>query len=126
MAQTKPSFNVEISDIFDEDQEDLVIEKVSSYVKQSVEELKEYFQSTDTIEVRRISKEEAESLCRELEGKELSVRMFDVKKRQKEHEAEQIRCPKCRTVLESMEWRCPECYYEFPEYEFVGDAEDDD
>ena len=73
MAQTKPSFNVEISDIFDEDQEDLVIEKVSSYVKKSVEELKEYFQSTDTIEVRRISKDEAESLCRELEGKELAA-----------------------------------------------------
>jgi hypothetical protein len=123
MAQKKPSFNVEISDIFEDEQEEAVIEKVASYVKQSEEELREYFKTTDTIEIRRISKEEAENLCRELEGRDLSLRMFDVNARKIEREAEQIRCPKCGTVLEVMEWRCPECYYEFPDYEFVGDGD---
>ncbi|GEM_PF-1196870 len=121
MAQKKNSFGVEISDIFDDEQEDFVIAKVASYVKQNNEELKEHFKKTDTIDVRRISKEDAQKLCSELEGTELSVRMYDIQHRQQEKEAEQIRCPKCGTVLETLEWRCSECYYEFPDYEFYGD-----
>ncbi|KPJ86214.1 MAG: hypothetical protein AMS17_13505 [Spirochaetes bacterium DG_61] len=123
MAQKKPSFNVEISDIFDEEQEEFVIQKVAPCVKRSVEELKEYFKKTDTIEVRRISEEEAKGLCKELEGRDLLVKMYGIKQRQIERESKQIRCPKCGTVLETLEWRCPECYHEFPEYEFVGDED---
>jgi lipopolysaccharide biosynthesis regulator YciM len=124
MAQKKNIFVVEISDIFDEEQEDFVIEKVASYVKQNREELKEHFQTTDTIEVRRITEEEAKKLCAELEGKELSVKVHDMQQRQQEKEEGQIRCPKCGTVLETFEWRCPECYHEFPEYEFYGDDDE--
>jgi lipopolysaccharide biosynthesis regulator YciM len=124
MAQKKPSYNVEISDIFDDDQEDLVVEKVSPFMKESSEELKEQFKVTDTVLVRRISKEDAEKLCQELEGKELSVKMYDVIQRKVAREAEKTRCPKCGTVLEVLEWRCPECYYEFPEYEFMGDDDE--
>ncbi len=125
MAQKKNSFGVEISDIFDEEQEDFVIEKIASFVKQNREELKEHFKTTDTIEVRRISKEDAQKLCSELEGRDLSVKMFDIQKRQQQKESEQIRCPKCGTILESLEWRCPECYYEFPDYEFYGDEDEE-
>ena len=125
MAQKKNSFGVEISDIFDEEQEDFVIEKVASYVKQNREELKEHFKTTDTIDVRRITEEDAKKLCTELEGKELSVRMYDIQQKKQEKETNQIRCPKCNTVLEDLEWRCPECYYEFPEYDFMGDDDED-
>ena len=125
MAQKKNSFSVEISDIFDEEQEDFVIEKVVSFVKQNREELKEHFKTTDTIEVKRIAEEDAQKLCTELEGKELSVKLYNIEQRKQEKEENQIRCPKCNTVLESLEWRCPECYYEFPEYEFQGDDDAD-
>lgn len=126
MAQKKNSFSVEISDIYDEEQEDFVIEKVVSFVKQDREELKEHFKTTDTIEVKRIAEEDAQKLCKELEGKDLSVKMFSIDQKKQEKEANQIRCPKCNTVLESLEWRCPECYFEFPEYEFQGDDDDAD
>jgi tRNA(Ile2) C34 agmatinyltransferase TiaS len=125
MAQKKNSFSVEISDIYEEEQEDFVIEKVVSFVKQNREELKEHFKTTDTIEVKRIAEEDAQKLCTELEGKDLSVKMYNVDQKKQEKEANQIRCPKCNTVLESLEWRCPECYYEFPEYEYQGDDDAD-
>jgi tRNA(Ile2) C34 agmatinyltransferase TiaS len=125
MAQKKNSFSVEISDIYDEEQEDFVIEKVVSFVKQNREELKEHFKTTDTIEVKRIAEEDAHKLCTELEGKDLSVKMYNIVQKRQEKEATQIRCPKCNTVLESLEWRCPECYYEFPEYEYQGDDDAD-
>jgi len=125
MAQKKSSFCVEISDILDEEQEDFVIEKLASFVKQNREELKEHFMTTDTIDVRRLTEEDAKKLCTELEGKELSVKMYDIQQKSLEKESNQIRCPKCNTVLETLEWRCPECYYEFPEYDFMGDDEED-
>jgi lipopolysaccharide biosynthesis regulator YciM len=124
MAQKKNTFNVEISDIFDEEQEEFVIQKVLPFLKQSAEELREQFKTTDTVEVRRMSEEEAKKLCSELEGRDLTVKMSDIKKRQTERAAEQIRCPKCGAVLEMLDWRCPECYHEFPEYEFVGDEDE--
>ena len=125
MAQKKNNFCVEISDIFEEDQEDFVIEKVVSFVKQNREELKEHFKTTDTIDVRRLTEEDAKKLCTELEGKELSVKMTDIQQKKQEKEDNQVRCPKCNTALETLDWRCPECYYEFPEYEFVGDDDED-
>ena len=128
MAQKKNSFCVEISDIFEEEQEDVVIEKVASFVKQNREELKEHFKTTDTIDVRRLTEEDAKKLCTEIEGTELSVKMYDIqqsKQSKQEKEVNQIRCPKCNTVLESLEWRCPECYYEFPEYQFEDDYTED-
>jgi tRNA(Ile2) C34 agmatinyltransferase TiaS len=124
MAQKKATFNVEISDIFEDGQEDFVIGKVVPFLKESAEELKEHFKTTDTVEVRRISEEEAKRLCSELEGKDLAVRMYTVGERQKERVAEKIRCPKCKAVLDSLDWRCPECYYEFSEYEFRGDEDE--
>jgi tRNA(Ile2) C34 agmatinyltransferase TiaS len=124
MAQKKAMFNVEISDVFEDEQEDLVIEKVVPFLKESADELREHFKTTDTIEVRRISEAEAKTLCSELEGKDLAVRMYSIGERQKERVAEQIRCPKCKAVLDSLDWRCPECYYEFPEYEFTGDEDE--
>jgi hypothetical protein len=124
MAQKKNSFGVEISDIYDEEQEDFVIEKVVSLVKQNREELKEHFKTTDTIDVRRISEENAQKLCRELEGRDLSLKMYNLELKKQENVTNEIRCPKCNTVLETLEWRCPECYYEFPEYEFQGDDDE--
>jgi lipopolysaccharide biosynthesis regulator YciM len=41
-----------------------------------------------------------------------------------EKEADKVRCPSCGFVLEFLDWRCPECYHEFSEYEFFGDDED--
>jgi tRNA(Ile2) C34 agmatinyltransferase TiaS len=121
MAQKKNSFGVEISDIYEEEQEDFVIENVASFVKQNREELKEHFKTTDTLNVKRITEEDARKLVSELDGKDLSLKVYNIEQKKKEKEENQIRCPKCNTVLESLEWRCPECYYEFPEYEFHGD-----
>ena len=122
MAKNKPGFNVEISDIFDDEQEDYVIEKVGERVRQSAEELKEYFKTTDSIEIKRLSEEEAKALCDALDGHDLNVRMYDVAQKQVEREDEKIRCPKCGAVMEALEWRCPECYHEFPEYDFQDDT----
>lgn len=123
MAQKKKSYSVEISDILEPEQEDFVIDKIGRFVKQNVEELKEYFKATDTIVVKRMSEEDAKNLCEVLKNRDLSVSMYDVQERQKERESEQIRCPRCGFVLESLEWRCPECYYEFPEYGFEDEGE---
>ncbi len=122
MAQKRKSYNVEISDIFEPEQEDFVIDKVVGFVKQNGAELKEYFKTTDTIVVKRISEEDAKNLCEKLKNRDLSVRMYDVQEKKKEREAETIRCPKCGFVLEFPEWRCPDCYYEFPDFGFEDDT----
>ena len=124
MAQKKNNFGVEISDVYEEEQENLVIEKVASFVKQNEEDLKEHFKTTDTLNVKRITEEDAQKLVGELEGKDLSLKVYNIEQKKKEKEENQIRCPKCNTVLETLEWRCPECYYEFPEYEFQGDDDE--
>jgi rubrerythrin len=122
MAQKRKSFNVEISDIFEPEQEDFVIDKVVGFMKQNIDELKDYFKSTDTIVVKRISEDEAKNLCELLKNRDLALRMYDVQEKKKESEVEKIRCPKCGFVLEFQEWRCPDCYYEFPDFGFEDDA----
>jgi lipopolysaccharide biosynthesis regulator YciM len=122
MAQKRKSFNVEISDIFEPEQEDFVIDKVVGFMKQNVDELKDYFTTTDTIVVKRISEDDAKNLCEKLKNRDLAVRMYDVQEKKKEREAEKIRCPKCGFVLEFPEWRCPDCYYEFPDFGFEDDT----
>jgi hypothetical protein len=37
-----------------------------------------------------------------------------------------VRCPKCGFTLEFADWRCPECFYEFPDFDFVGDEGEDE
>ena len=116
-------YYVEISDIIEPEQEDRVIEVVSPYLNKSYEELKSYFQTTDTIEVRRLSKEKADSLADEFKGLDVTVKIESIDEKREKATSGQIRCPRCGHVLEFPDWRCPECYYEFPDYEFMGDDE---
>ena len=116
-------YYVEISDIIEPEQEDRVIEVVSPYLNKSYEELKDYFQTTDTIEVRRLSKEKADALAEEFNGLEVTVKILSIDEKREKAASGQIRCPRCGHVLDYPDWRCPECYYEFPNYEFVGDDE---
>jgi hypothetical protein len=121
-------FSVEISEVYDPDQEDSVIEKIKGYVKKEAGELKGYFSETDTIVVKKLSEGESKKLAGELEGIDVKVHVLSGKKSEKKaKETEKIRCPKCKAVLEFLDWRCPECFYEFPEYEYedespVGDS----
>ncbi len=116
MAERRKSYCVEISDIFDAEQEDFIIEKVRGFLRQSEEELREYFKTTDTIKVKKLSEEEAKKLVEEVKAVDVSVQVYDVDERRRETEAGAVRCPKCGYVLAFPDWRCPECYYEFPDY----------
>jgi rubrerythrin len=118
-------FSIEISDIYDPDQEDFVIEKVKGYLKKEREELKDHFKETDTISVKKLSKDDAERLAKELESIDVKVALKSGKPKKKEEDKEVIRCPKCGAKLEYQDWRCPECYYEFPDYEYVGEEPED-
>jgi tRNA(Ile2) C34 agmatinyltransferase TiaS len=123
MPAKEDCYSVEISEVYDPDQEDCVIEKIRGYVKKEAEELKEYFTETDTIEVKKLSEGDAKKLAVELEGIDVKVLVLSGKKSEKKaKETEKIRCPKCRAVLESLDWRCPECYYEFPEYDYEDES----
>jgi Zn finger protein HypA/HybF involved in hydrogenase expression len=116
-------FSVEISEVYDPDQEDRVIEKIKGYMKEKAEELKEYFTETDTIEVKKLSEANAKKLAAALEGVDVKVLVLSGKKSEKKaKETEKIRCPKCHALLEFLDWRCPECYYEFPEYEYEDES----
>jgi len=126
MPKKKENYCVEISDILEPEQEDRVIEIVGTYLNKDYDALKAHFQSTDTVEVRRISKEKAhaiETQCNELE---LTTRIYSIDEKKKESEAHRVRCPRCGAILEYPDWRCPECYYEFPDYTFVGDDEEEE
>jgi lipopolysaccharide biosynthesis regulator YciM len=123
MPGKKNYFNVEISDIIEPEQENLVIETVKDYVKKDHEALKSYFESTDTIEIKRLSEEEARKLAEQLKGSDIVVRLVNVHEKHKEREAAEIKCPRCGHVIEFADWRCPECYFEFSDYEFKGDEE---
>ncbi len=124
MPTKKNVYCLEISDIFEAEQEDFVIETIKPYMKEDREALKEYFEKTDTIEVKRLEKEEAEKLKATLAEEDLTVRIYNVKEKKEEQAAAKIRCPKCGHILEFPDWRCPECYYEFPDYELGEDEED--
>jgi len=125
MAKKTTSFCIEISDILEPEDEDQIIKIIGPYLKKEYDELKQYFQTTDTIEVRRISNETAHTIERQCEGLEVSTRIYSIEEKRIEAESKQIRCPRCGAVLEYPDWRCPECYYEFPDYTFVGDDEEE-
>ncbi|RKX94590.1 MAG: hypothetical protein DRP55_10840 [Spirochaetes bacterium] len=121
MAKKKDLYYVEITDIIEPEQEDKVIEVVNSYVKKGYQEMKDYFQQTDTLQVKKLSKEDAEGIVSELEGIEVITKIYSHEDKIKEAQSNKIRCPRCGYVLEYPDWRCPECYYEFPDYEYVDD-----
>jgi len=121
MAKKKDLYYVEITDIIEPEQEDKVIEVVSSYVKKDYQELKDYFQQTDTLQVKKLSKEDAEGIVSKLDGIEVITKIYSHEDKIKEAQSNKIRCPRCGYVLEYPDWRCPECYYEFPDYEYVDD-----
>ncbi len=123
MAKKEKYYSVEITDIFEPEQEETVIAKAGKYVRQTDEELAELFKTTDTLVVKKLTKDEAKQLIDELEGADLSMRMYSIGEKSKQKEASVIRCPKCGFVLEYAEWRCPECYYEFPDYDLEADKE---
>jgi len=123
MAKREKYYSVEITDIFEEEQEKTVIAKAGKYVKQTDEELTELFKTTDTLVVKKLTEEEAKQLIDELDGMDLSVRMHSTDEKSKQKESSAIKCPKCGFILEYAEWRCPECYYEFPDYELEADEE---
>jgi hypothetical protein len=126
MPAKKNVYCIEVSDIFESEQEDFVIETIKPYIKEDRDALKEYFTKTDTIEVKRLEKEVAEKLKTTLAEKDLSVRIYNIEDKKEEQAASQIRCPKCGHILEFPDWRCPECYYEFPDYELRGDEEEEE
>jgi len=121
MAKKKDLYYVEITDIIEPEQEDKVIEVVNSYVKKGYQEMKDYFQQTDTLQVKKLSKEDAEGIVSKLEGIEVITKIYSHEDKIKEAQSNKIRCPRCGYVLEYPDWRCPECYYEFPDYEYVDD-----
>ncbi len=124
MPVKKNIYCVEISDILEPEQEDFVIERIKDYVNKEKKAFEEYFEKTDTIEIKRLLKEEAQNLAVSLEGKDLSIRIYTIKEKTEEKEAAQIKCPKCGFRLDYADWRCPECYYEFPDNEHQGDEEE--
>ena len=123
MAKKEKQYTVEITDIFEPEQEETVIEKAGKYVRESDEELKEFFKTTDTLIVKKLTESEAKTLVGSLDGAALTVRMYSADRKTKQKETNEIRCPKCGFVLEYPEWRCPECYYEFPDFELEADVE---
>jgi len=121
MAKKKDLYYVEITDIIEPEQKDKVIEVVNSYVKKGYQEMKDYFQQTDTLQVKKLSKEDAEGIVSKLDGIEVITKIYSHEDKIKEAQSNKIRCPRCGYVLEYPDWRCPECYYEFPDYEYVDD-----
>jgi len=123
MKEKRKSFCVEISDILEPEQEDYIIEKVKRYLNKDYEEIKEYFKTTDTIKIKKLSEEEASNLNNELKELDVTTNVFNPQEKNEKKEASKIKCPKCGYVLDYPEWRCPECYYEFRDYKF--EYEDD-
>jgi len=121
MAKKKDLYYVEITDIIEPEQEDKVIEVVGSYLNKEYQELKDYFQQTDTIQIKKLEKDEAENIVEKLVGLDVVTKIYSQKEKLKEAQSGMIKCPRCGYVLEYPDWRCPECYYEFPDYEYVDD-----
>ena len=126
MTPTNERYSVEISEIYEEEQEDSVIDKVQGLVNKNKEQLKEYFKETDTLVVKKLSKSDAEKLVKEFEGIDVKVELMSGKAKKKVQKEPVIRCPKCGFKLEYMDWRCPECLHELPEYEFTDETSYDD
>jgi hypothetical protein len=108
MATGKDRVHVEISDVYDPEQETRVIDAVKGLSKLTAGQLSEYFRETDTLLVKKVSPEEAERVSRALEGTEVSVRIIEPGVSRVEKEAENVRGPACGFVLEFLDWRCRE------------------
>jgi hypothetical protein len=121
MTKKNDDRRVVISDIIEPEQEEKVIEAVDGIVKKEREELKEYFMRTDTIVLEDLSKDEAERLVKKLKETGVSVEVSSYGEAG-EAGSRSVRCPQCGCAVEGGEWRCPECYFEFPDYEFQEDA----
>ena len=127
MPVKKNIYYVEVSDILEPEQEESVIEIVKGHLNKDTETLKEYFEKTDTIEIKRLTEAEAQNLSERLKDVEdINVRVYDKNEKIEEKESTVVKCPKCGFILEYPEWRCPECFYEFPEYDFDDNEEDTD
>ena len=121
MTKKRDDHRMVISDIIEPEQEDKVIEAVSGIVKKERAELKEDFMKTDTIELESLSKDEAERLVKKLKETGVSVEVSSYGEAG-EVGSGSVRCPQCGRTVEGGDWRCPECYFEFPDYEFREDA----
>ena len=127
MPVKKNIYYVEVSDILEPEQEDPVIEIVKGHLNKDTETLKEYFEKTDTIEIKRLTKAEAQNLSERLKDiEDINVRIYDRDEKIEEKKSTVVKCSKCGFILEYPEWRCPECYYEFPEYDFAADDDEED
>jgi rubrerythrin len=125
MTATNDRYSIEISEIYEDEQEDFVIEKVKGLLKKNKEELKEHFKETDTIVIKKLSKSDAERLAKEFNEIDVKVEVKSGKQKKKAQKEPEIRCPKCGAKLEFKDWRCPECLYEFPDYDFSDDESSD-
>jgi len=123
MKKEATNFCVEISDIMEPDQEDMVIEKVKDFIGKDYQELKEYFRESDTIEIKKLNASQARMLEKHFKDTGLSIRVYDENLLKQHKQAEVIQCPRCGYRLEFSDWRCPECYYEFSDYQFRGDED---
>lgn len=121
MSKKEDIYNLEVSDILESEQEDFVIEKIQGYVNKDYETLKDYFKATDTIEVKKLSESQAKTLSDQLRACGVATKVYRIHEKRQKKEASIIVCPRCRCVLDFRDWRCPECYYEFPDYAFEDD-----
>ncbi|MFW6181094.1 MAG: hypothetical protein ACOC8N_05040 [Spirochaetota bacterium] len=122
MAPARRTLHLEVSDIIEPEQEDAVIRALAA-LGRSGEELRERFRTTDTCTVKNLSPEQARALAEELRAHRLEVRTIDPRKQESTPDQESVRCPRCGHLLEFVDWRCPECYYEFEDYRFDDDQE---
>jgi len=125
MTATNDRYSIEISEIYEEEQEDFVIEKVQGLLKKNKEELKAHFKETDTLVIKKLAKSDAEKLAKEFDSIEVKVEVKSGKQKKKAEKEPEIRCPKCGAKLEFKDWRCPECLYEFPDYDFLDEEPSD-
>jgi rubrerythrin len=123
MPENKNNYSIEITEIYEPEQEDFVIENVKGILKKNYEELKNYFKETDSIKVKKLTEEQAKALSQKLESVEVKVEITGEKNKKKVDKPPVIKCPKCGSKLEYLDWRCPECFYEFPEYDFKDEDE---
>jgi hypothetical protein len=119
------SVTLEISDVLKREQEEAVIEAVRDRAGKTGAELSEYFKATDSITVEGLPEAEAAAIRGRLEPLGVTVRArgpgTEAPGPDDEAKREAVACPRCGCVLESLDWRCPDCFYEFPEYEYRGE-----